>query len=288
MSGPRRVGKGKELPVLHHRARTLALVLLGLASAVAFPALAAAGGELGDVIESLQLKALDGKQVPLTSKKAQANVLIFFRTGQEFSADALKAMAECEKEFSAKPVNWVGIVSDTEPVDAVKQVVAEAGVRMPVVVDVGDAFYGRMEIRLHPYTVILDKDRRVVVREPFHKISFCERVKAQIRFVLKEVTAEEVAKLENPEKGTFRIPGGVAKRHLNYGRLLLEQKKWEKALEQAEKALMEGPLAPAYTLRGNALVGMGKCAEALAAFDQALKLDQGDEGAKEGRRACGK
>lgn len=274
--------------MLHHCARPLALLTAALVAVTLLPARAAAGGELGDVIEPLELKTLDGKKVPIASKKAQANVIFFFRTGQEFSADALKALAECEREFASKPVNWVGVVSDSEAADAVRQAVAEAGVKMPALVDEGDAFYGRMEIRLHPYTIILDKDRRVVVREPFHKIAFCDRVRAQIRFVLKEVTAEEVARLENPDKATFRIPGGVAKRHLNYGRLLLEQKKWEKALEQAEKALMEGPLAPAWTLRGNALVGLGKCAEALAAFDQALKLDPGDEGAREGRRACGK
>jgi hypothetical protein len=276
--------------VTYHRARTLALSLAaGLATLSLGPAVAVAAGELGDVVEPLELKALvDAKKVPIASRKSAANVIVFFRTGQEFSADALKAMAECEKEFASKPVNWIGVVSDTEPVDAVQQLVREAGVKMPVVVDPGDAFYGRMEVRLHPYTIILDKDRRVAVREPFHKISFCERVKAQIRFVLKEVTAEEVAKLENPEKATFRIPGGVAKRHLNYGRLLIEQKKWEKALEQADKALTDGPLAPAYTLRGHALVGMGKCAEALVAFDQALKLDPADQGAIEGRKACGK
>ncbi len=272
--------------MFHHCARTVAA--LALASLAVLPLHALAAGELGDVVEPLELKTLDGKKTPIASKKAQANIIFFFRTGQEFSEDALKAMAECEKEFAAKPVNWVGVVSDTEPADDVKKEVAGAGVKMPVAVDEGDAFYGRMEVRLHPYTIILDKDRRVVVREPFHKISFCDRVKAQIRFVLKEVSAEEVARLENPEKATFRIPGGVAKRHLNYGRLLLEQKKWEKALEQAEKALVEGPLAPAYTLRGHALVGLGKCAEALEAFDQALKLDSGDEGAREGRKACGK
>lgn len=272
--------------MVYLRARTLALLLATLALA---PAAASAAGELGDVIEPLELKSLaDGRKTPIASKKAAANVIVFFRTGQEFSEDALRAMAECEKEFAAKPVNWVGIVSDTEPADAVKALVAQAGVKMPVLVDAGDAFYGRLEVRLHPYTIILDKDRRVAVREPFHKISFCDRVRAQIRYVLKEGTAEEIAKLENPDKATFRIPGGVAKRHLNYGRLLLEQKKWEKALEQAEKALADGPLAPAYTLRGNALVGMGKCAEALAAFAEALKLDPDDQGAKEGRKACGK
>ncbi len=274
--------------MFHHRARILAALGLLVAAASLHPARAAAAGELGDVVEPLELKTLDGKKEPIASKKAQANVVMFFRTGQEFSEDALKAMAECEKEFAAKPVHWVGVVSDSESLDVVRQEVAAAGVKMPVLVDVGDALYGRLEIRLHPYTIILDKDRRVVVREPFHKISFCDRVKAQIRFVLKEVGAEEIAKLENPEKGTFRIPGGVAKRHLNYGRLLLEQKKWEKALEQAEKALVEGPLAPAYTLRGHALVGLGKCAEAIAAFDQALKLDPGDVGAKEGRKGCAK
>jgi tetratricopeptide (TPR) repeat protein len=272
--------------VLKRRSCTVAAV--ALAAVALLPGRASAGGELGDVIENLELKAIDGRKIAIASKKAQANVLFFFRTGQEFSADALKAMAECEKEFAAKPVNWVAIVSDTEPVEAVKQAVAEAGVKMPVLVDVGDAFYGRLLIRLHPYTVILDKDRRVAVREPFHKISYCDRIRAQVRFVLKEGTAEDVAKLENPEKGTFRIPGGVAKRHLNYGRLLLGQKKWDKALEQAEKALGEGPLPAAHSLRGQALVGLGRCAEALAAFDAALKLDPSEEAAKEGRKACGK
>jgi tetratricopeptide (TPR) repeat protein len=270
------------------RARLLSLVVVGAAAAALGPVRARAGGELGEIVENVELKTVDGRKVSIATKKAQANVLVFFRTGQEFSADALKIMAECEKEFAAKPVNWVAIVSDTEPVDAVQQAVVDSGIRMPVLIDVEDALYGRLEVRLHPYAVILDKDRRVAVREPFHKIGYCDRIKAQVRFVLKEIDAEGVAKLENPEKATFRVPGGVAKRHLNYGRLLLEQKKWEKAMEQAEKALGDGPLAPAYTLRGSALVGLGRCPEALQAFDQALKLDPGDEAAKEGRKACGK
>ena len=274
--------------MLYYRTHAATILAIALAAAALLPGRAAAGGELGDVIEGLELKSLDARKIPIASKKAQANVIFFFRTGQEFSEDALKAMAECEKEFAAKPVNFVAVVSDTEPPDAVKKEVAAAGVQMPVLVVGADALYGRMEVRLHPYTIILDKDRRVAVREPFHKIGYCDRVRAQIRFVLKEVGAEELAKLENPEKGTFRVPGGVARRHLNYGRLLLGQKKWEKAMEQADKALGEGPLAAAHTLRGNALVGLGRCAEALAAFDQALKLDPGDEAAKEGRRACGK
>lgn len=266
---------------------TWALIAALVALAVT-PSPAVAGAELGAPIEAVELASLEGRKVPIASRKALANVLFFFRTGQEFSTDALKALAECEREFAAKPVNWVAVVSDTDSPDLVRQAVAESGIRMPVLVDVADALYGRMEVRLHPYTIILDKDRRVAVREPFHKIAFCDRVRAQIRYVLKEITAEEVAKLESPEKATFRMPGGVAKRHLNYGRLLLEQKKWEKALEQADKALADGPLAPAFTLRGSALVGMGKCAEAFAAFDRALQLDPDDQAAKEGRSACGK
>lgn len=259
-----------------------------LATTALSPRPAAAVGELGDVIEGLELRAIDGRTVAIASKKAEANVIVFVRTGQEFSADALKAMAECEREFATRSVNWVAVVSDSEPLDAVKQLVAEAGVRMPVLVDPGDALYSRLEVRLHPFTVMLNRERRVVVREPFHKVAFCDRIRAQLRFVLKEITAEEVARLENPDQGTFRVAGGVAKRYLNYGRLLLNQKKWDKALEQAEKALGEGPLAAAYVLRGGALVGQGRCAEALAAFDAALKLDPGDQAAKEGRRACGK
>ncbi|MGB8931689.1 MAG: redoxin domain-containing protein [Anaeromyxobacteraceae bacterium] len=274
--------------MLESRSLAVSLVALGLVAAAILPVRVVAGGEVGDVIENLELKALDGRKIAIASKKAQANVVVFFRTGQEFSEDALKALAECEREFAAKPVNWVAVVSDNEPVDLVRKLVTSTGIHMPVLIDGADAFYGRMEIRLHPYTVILDKDRRVAVREPFHKIGYCDRIRAELRFVLKEIDAAELARLEDPAAGTFRVPGGVARRHLNYGRLLLGQKKWEKALEQAEKALSEGPLAAAYTLRGLALVGLGQCDQAVAAFDSALKLEPGEGAATEGRKACGK
>ena len=57
-------------------------------------ALGAVGAQLGDVVEPLELKAIDGRTVPIASKRAQANVVFFFRTGQEFSEDALKAIAQ--------------------------------------------------------------------------------------------------------------------------------------------------------------------------------------------------
>ena len=91
-------------------------------------AVKAAGGPLA------KLKAAYGSKESLVGKIVEP------LAGKDEDTDALKAMAECEKEFAAKPVNWVGVVSDTEPVDAVKQVVAEAGVKMPVLVDAGLRF----------------------------------------------------------------------------------------------------------------------------------------------------
>jgi Flp pilus assembly protein TadD len=65
----------------------------------------------------------------------------------------------------------------------------------------------------------------------------------------------------------------VAKRDVNLGKVFLEKKSWEKALESARKAQERDPtFAAAHTLAGQALAGLGQCKEALA----------------EGRKACGR
>ena len=46
----------------------------------------------------------------------------------EVSLDTLKAMAVCEKEFTAKPVRWVAIVSGSHPRDELRAFVAESGI----------------------------------------------------------------------------------------------------------------------------------------------------------------
>lgn len=266
----------------HLRAALAAMVLLSPLGA------AAAHAATGTPVENVELPALAGGKERILSPKAKANVLVFFRTGQERSVDALVQLAACEKLFAGKPVRWVGVVSGDEDASAVKEVVARTGVAMPVVLDAGDELYGRLGIRLHPMVALVDGAFRVSSIEMYRQIDYCEIIKARIRFLLGEIDAAALADVYEPPKGTMpgADPRDVARRDVNLGRRLLQRGAAEKALASAERALGRAEIPGAWLLKGDALAARGDCAGARQAYARALALDPKDPAALAGPAAC--
>ncbi len=265
--------------------------LAGLAVALAWhPAVAAGELQVGDPVQNEDLLTLDGGKASLLGKKSLANVFVFVRPGQERSADTLRQMAGCEKDLAGKPVYWVAVVSDTYPAEEVRTMVRDAGVRMPVLVDRGDALYSRLGVRLHPVVGLADSKHRLVAWQPYTRLNYCEAIKARIRFLLGEIGEAELARVLDPPKATMpgADPSKVGMRDVNLGRRQLEMKFHDKALASARKALeRDAGLAAAHALMGEVHAAQGDCAAALKAFDQALALDPADAHALAGRKACG-
>lgn len=244
--------------------------------------------QIGDPVQDVQLRTLDGGKDRLLGKGIKANVFVFFRLEQERSLETLKELATCEKEFAAKPVRFVGVVSDSWPADQVKAFVKDSGVRMPILIDEGDALYGALGIRLHPVIGMVDQKGKLVAFEPFRQLNYCERVKVRIRWLLGEVSEAEIAKVDEPERSPLpHSAEGVAKRHLNFARMLHRIKQEDKALDEVQKSLAVAPSAAALALQGEILAALGKCPEALRAFDAALKIEPANSVALEGRKGCG-
>ena len=273
--------------------RTLAAVLyLGAAGAGAAPATA---GELdrrvqiGEAVDDVELPTLDGKREHILQKGLAANVFVFFRPEQERSEDTLREMARCEKEFEKKPVRWVGVVSDSWPTETVRALVQGTGIRMAVLVDTGDALYGKLGIRLHPVIGMVDRKGKLAAFEPFRQINYCERIRVRIRWLLGEATEADVAKADAPAASPVTSSGdAVARRHVAFARRLHELKQHDQALAEVQKAIALSPSAAAWALRGQILAAQGKCPDAVQAFDAALKLEPGSSVARDGRKGCGK
>ncbi len=240
--------------------------------------------QIGDAVQDVQLDLLGGGRDHLLARGMKANVFVFFRPEQERSVDTLKELAGCEKEFAGKPVRFVGVVSDSWPADEVRAVVAETAVRMVVLVDRGDALYGALGIRLHPVIGIVDQKGKLFAFEPFRQINYCERVRVRIRYLLGEVPESEIAKVDEPPRSVLRTEDGVAKRHVNFGRKLLEIGDPDGALPEAQKALAISPSAAAYALLGEVLATKGKCPDAARAFDAALKIEPANAVASDGKK----
>jgi tetratricopeptide (TPR) repeat protein len=267
---------------------TLRLAIVSLAFLLAAPLAAHAHAEAGTVIENVELRTIGGGRERLLSARARANVVVFFRTGQDRSLDALKMLATCEKELAGKAVHWVGLVSSTEAPAEVLELVRKTGIAMPVLIDEDDKVYGALGIRLHPMVAIADGGFRLSSVEMYRQIDYCDVVKGRIRVMLGELDTAGMERILNPPRGT--MPGedirDVARRDVNLGRKQLAIKQYDKALASARKALEKAPLGSAFALIGDVHAARGDCAAAVKQYDQALKLDPAEKHALAGKVTC--
>ncbi|WP_242393361.1 thioredoxin domain-containing protein [Anaeromyxobacter oryzisoli] len=264
-------------------------ILLSILAVVAvLPPTAHAHAEAGTLIENVELRTLSGGKDRLLSAKVKANVFVFFRTGQERSADALKQMAQCEHDLAGKSIHWAAVVSSSAPPDEVKALVAQTGLKMPVLVDEGDVLYDRLGIRLHPMVGIVDAKFKLMALEPYRQIDYCEVLKVRIRMLLGEATQADLDKTVNPEKSP--LPGAdpmkKAMRDVNMARRLYELGLPEKAIKKAQRALEIAPVAQAYVVMAKAYAKLGQCAESAQAVEMAAKLQPTNPDLGETRALC--
>ena len=210
---------------------------------------------VGTPVAEAEAETLGGGRAPLLVP-GRVGVLVFFRPAQERSEDTLRRMAGCEPSFAGKPVHLVGVVSADAPRDEVRKIVSASGVTSPILLDEGDRIYGRLELRQHPVVVIVDAAGKVHAVEPYQRLRYCEIVRARVRFLLGEVDQAAVDRVVAPEPAAFPndVGGGSAARYVKMG----------------DKARAKGD-----------------CANAIKAYDHALRLDPGNAAALEGRRLCG-
>ncbi len=250
---------------MHRLLQKVLIVALALAPFGA----AHAHADVGTVVPNLELRTAAGGKEKLFAPKVKATAVIFVRTGQERSADALKAMSKCEQDLAGKAVRFVAVVTgDTPPADAVAMAAA-AGVKMPVLLDDGDKLYEKMMVRNHPVVFLVDAKNAIAAFEQYRQIDYCEVIKAKLRLLLGEIDQATVDKIMEPPKGT--MPGDdvrdVATRDVNLGRRQLKIKQYEKAIQSANKALEKAPSAGAFALLGDVYAAKGDCQKALKQYE---------------------
>jgi len=266
-----------------------ALGLLLAAGSWPLPSLAFAHAEVGDPVPRAELPALGGGSAPLVVP-GKVSLFVFFRPSQDRSLETLRHLAALEKEFAGKPVYFAAVASDAAPAAEVRATAREAGIRMTVLLDRGDALYGELGVRLHPVVGIADAQGRLAAYQPYASVNHAEVMRARIRRALGEIDDAELARVLDPPSAAVSIDAerAAAGRELKLGRMLLERKSYDKALESARRALArDRSLAAAHLLAGQALAGLGRCDEARRELDEALRLDPGNAAAAEARRACG-
>lgn len=244
--------------------------------------------EVGDKVENVQLRTLDGKTAPLLKKSAEANLFLFFRPDQEATPKVLTELGECARSLANRPVYIVAVVSDSHPRDQVREIVDSADLHVPVLIDVGNALYGKLGVSLTPVVGLTDKNWKLTAYLPFRQVDYAHLVRAHVEYQLGNLTKAELERAISPEKVTDGGNEALAKRDLHLAELLYASKKYDKAEEFARKSTATDPdLAAAHGLLARILAAKGDCKAAGRSIESALRLDPNDTRGLEARAACG-
>jgi tetratricopeptide (TPR) repeat protein len=248
------------------RVRALRRVTLALALAAPWAGLAL---DPGSALEDVELPALAGGKAHLLAP-GSVNVLVFAKPGHPHCVETLRDLAGRE---GMAGVHWIVILPGDTPAADARALASATGVKMPMVLDVGDALYGRMQVKLQPTLFVIDRQARVAASEPYRQINYGDRIVARIRFTLGEISAEQLAQAEDPARSETHSDQGVARSRVQFGQKLLEMGQLEMALAEVDKSLAASPTSVGYLLQGRILSRQGKCEAAAKAFEMALQLE---------------
>jgi hypothetical protein len=219
---------------------------------------------IGDPVKNRRMPSLDGRTEPLLGS-ARANVVVFFRAGQDHSASALRQLAQLEAELAPKGVRFVGVVSSSDARDEVRAMVREAGTRMTVLVDEADALYGELGVSLHPSIAIVDARGRLAGYQPFRKLNLLDATRGRIQLALGEIGEAQLAVILDPPAAPVKANRAHAR--VKLARTLLQVGSVDAAVESARAGVALDPEL------ADALARAGKCDEAEREAALARKLD---------------
>ncbi|HET7825005.1 MAG TPA: tetratricopeptide repeat protein [Anaeromyxobacter sp.] len=265
--------------------RALLAGVLALSALAPRPDRAFSNVAVGDPVRDRELAAAAGGKAPLLGD-ARASVFVFFRTDSENSAGALDELSFVERDLAAKGARFVAVVSDSDDVERAKAMMRHAGLKMPLLVDARDALYGELGVRLHPVVGVVAKGR-LAAYEHYRKVGFRRIVRGRIEVALGEAREADLEKVLSPSPSRTGDALSPARRWVALGRKELARGDAARAEASARKGVGLAPgHAPAHVLLGKALAVQGRCAEARAAFEAALRLAPTDQEASEGLRDC--
>lgn len=259
------------------------LTLFSVAGAVA------ARPAMGKVIPQRKLVDINKKKQALLGTK-MPTALLFFTPGQAFSEKAAVAVVAVRKELAKKKLHWVAVVSSRHDIKVVRAAVTKMGLEMPVLVDAKDKVYGEFGVAVRPTVAITDKTNKVVAWQPFRKIMFKAKLKAQLQYVLGEISKADLDKVLRPPPKTKVDPKvRKAKRLYKMAKMALGAKMYDKAESAIRKSLkIDEKAAASHALLGRIFEVQGKCKLAIPPFDKALELDPKEPTALAGKKACSK
>jgi len=205
--------------------------------------------KIGEAALPFTLADTAGKSYSPEAYKGKPLVIVYFRTGHEFSLRALKTLNRLHRKFSERGVVFLGVWSkDGEAQGAPKPAA------FPLLEDAQLKFYGSYGLFILPTTLVFDRDHRFKT----YSAGYTDIMEADLETSLNGILGLKAAAPAAPRYGKA---GEISDPKINEARLLLKDGRPEEALAAFRSAGPDQP-CPAKTVAAEALLKLNRLPEA--------------------------
>lgn len=231
--------------------------------------------ESGQTPEDFTLESIDGSSRSLAASRGKsATVVVFWAAWSPRSAELLADVQLLFAEHAASGLGVLGVNVehpewDPAEFDKIRMEAKTAGVTYPMLLDKDYSLFNRFGLVAIPSTMVLDGEGRITMLISSYSTGAHRDLKDEVLRLLGKLEAPALA--SNVSTPKFK---GKAIRFLNEGKILMDRKRFSRAIEPLRKALAEDPeCAEAYRLLAQIYDKMGQAPEATAAAEKARELD---------------
>ena len=253
--------------------RTVLCLVLGILFLGSTHLLAFRNLKEGESAPDFKLKSLEGKTYSLSDSKGKVDIILYWRTEQDRSLNALKALKELFENLTKQPVRILTITKDPDTA-AIKEVQQSLELPFPILRDSREEVYSQFGVFVFPSTAIIDQKGIYRFHYGGYRDGYAEEIEGRVKVFLgllseKDLTVSEVQEVTLATEEQKR-----ARNHINLGKTLHTRGMDEKAIQEFQKAVeLDGSNPEGHILLGLLLLDQEETDEALNHLNTGMKLN---------------
>jgi len=237
----------------------------------------------GDAAPDFTLNSLEDEMITLSKFRGSIVVLLYLKTEQSRSLEAMKDIQSLFELYRSKGIQIIGVTAEAGERESILKVAREHKLDFPILIDSEREVYGDYGIRVYPSTVIINKEGSVAYAIPGHALSYKVKMDGRFRYLLGEISDEELKAVMTPQREVKDEALLKAERLYNLAMTFTRSRLNDQAVITARQSIMAKPdVAKSHILLGFLLLEDGEADEAHDAFRKALDLEPDSKDAQTG------
>ena len=227
----------------------------------------------GEPAPDFKLKDLEGKNYSLSESKGKVAIILYWRTDQERSLNALKALKQLSESFLNQPVRILTITKGSDT-SAIKEVKQSLELPFPILRDSREEVYSQFGVFVFPSTAIIDQKGIYRFHYGGFREDYAKEIEDRVKVLLGLLSEKDLKAAEGQEATLATEEQKRARNHINLGKTLHKRGMDEKAMQEFQKAVeLDGSNPEGHILLGLLLLDQGETDKALQDLTTGIDLD---------------